>query len=473
MKTFTTRLFYGIDAATAWPDQSGVRQLMVDTIMQSMTKSQDEAAVLLDTNATFPGRGAGQTLQKKPAVVLRAAIPHLMSEIKKVAGVAFISKYHEVTGKGERVPLVDKRGRRRSGRGALVLSPNEACQCLWNNSFLTTQAGRSSMQEALRAVVDKWANIDDFLVPASSRVKETYYRVASPLFGLLVTKVRVVSLACVRVQLSLLNFRCMSVPLTAFRVLLRCQPALLRDAFGCSFLWAQVRVVLRVAAKLPPVVWGGDHIDEGHRKQWAAELLGSRSYIPDHGRVKHGFLFIDGPVHRRRRVPGFGKRGLSEILERMRLEAKPTFDAATPTDDFGRPRAQGSAMARGCSVGGSSDGGSEDEVVISEYTDDSSGSDDSITPANVCDDSERAGSCSSLVGVGNEALEGGLDSPGGLVAPEGSLDSTDGGGEEGGSQDWGVGLEGDGDMPDVFMEDDPPNGMSQALRTVPPRGGRL
>lgn len=35
---------------------------------------------------------------------------------------------------------------------------------------------------------------------------------------------------------------------------------------------SRFELCLRKDAKIPPIIWGRDHIDEGHRKQWAAEL---------------------------------------------------------------------------------------------------------------------------------------------------------------------------------------------------------
>lgn len=88
-----------------------------------------------------------------------------------------------------------------------------------------------------------------------------------------------------------------------------------------------MRVALRESAGLPRLVWGGDHIDEGHRKLFAAELLGSGSFVPDHCVIRNGLLFIDATLPERRRVPGFGKRGLVVILKRMKLTKKPSFAA--------------------------------------------------------------------------------------------------------------------------------------------------
>lgn len=278
MNKFISRLFYATDVTSMWPDFDGLFTLMVDSVISVTGKSEADAILLLNTSATFPGRSKGTTLQRKPVKVLRAAVPHLMTAIKKVAAKAFVEKYHEVTGAGTRVRPFgkDARGQPRKGNSALVLSRNESAKCLWKNSFLTSTPGVASMQAVVGAVVSKWANINDFLVPASARFPERHYKISSLLYVFLVMK---------------------------------------------------VRVALRESAGLPRLVWGGDHIDEGHRKLFAAELLGSGSFVPDHCVIRNGLLFIDATLPERRRVPGFGKRGLVVILKRMKLTKKPSFAA--------------------------------------------------------------------------------------------------------------------------------------------------
>lgn len=192
MDTFTSRLFYATDIATMWPDAEGLFTLMVDIVMSKTGLNEADATALLNTNAAFPGRSRGTSLQRKPVKVLRGTVPHLMSAIKKVAAKAFFEKYHQLTGVGTRMEETGEgsRERRRGSRSSLVFSRNESAKCLWRNSFLTSASGCTSMQAVVAAVVSKWANIDDFLVPASSRYPEDHYRISSLLYGLLVMKVR-------------------------------------------------------------------------------------------------------------------------------------------------------------------------------------------------------------------------------------------------------------------------------------------
>lgn len=192
MNTFTSRLFYATDIATMWPDADGMFAMMVDSVMSTTGKCEADATALLNTDAAFPGRSKGSTVQRKPVKVLRAAVPHLMTAIKKVAAKAFFEKYHQLTGVGTRVDESREGARARPRRSisSLVFSRNESAKCLWKNTFVTTTSGFTSMQAVVLAVVSKWANVGDFLVPASSRVPEKYYKISSLLYGLLVMKVR-------------------------------------------------------------------------------------------------------------------------------------------------------------------------------------------------------------------------------------------------------------------------------------------
>lgn len=192
MNTFTSRLFYSTEIVSMWPDSDGLFALMVDAVMSTTGKSEADANALLNTDAAFPGRSKGTTVQRKPVKVLRGAVPHLMTAIKKVAAKAFFERYHQLTGVGTRVDESREgaRARPRRSSSSLVFSRNESAKCLWKNSFVTTTSGFTSMQAVVSAVVSKWANIDDFLVPASSRIPEEYYKISSLLYGLLVMKVR-------------------------------------------------------------------------------------------------------------------------------------------------------------------------------------------------------------------------------------------------------------------------------------------
>lgn len=154
----------------------------------------------------------------------------------------------------------------------------------------------------------------------------------------------------------------------------------------------QVRVALRECAGLPRLVWGGDHVDEGHRKLFAAELLASRAFIPDDGNIQNGFLFLDAGASQSRRVPGFSKRGLVVILKRMKLTKKPTF-----AGDIGD-------LEDGIKSGGESD------VVLSDYSDDA-GPDDSFEfsfDASAGDGADRTG-FQAAADVGNESVADGED----------------------------------------------------------------
>lgn len=191
------------------------------------------------------------------------------------------------------------------------------------------------------------------------------------------------------------------------------------------FTCLQVRVALRASAGLPRLIWGGDHIDEGHRKLLAAELLGSRLFIPDGGGIHNGFLFIDAAVPDRRRVPGFGVRGLVEILKRMKLTEKPTFVA-----DAGGMEDKEECV--------------EDDVVVSDYSGDSAPSYSFGLSFDAADD-RRAGvhraGVEVAAGVGNHAGGGGRDWRCG-DAREGEASVCEHEGDD--SQYWGLGDDGQG-----------------------------
>lgn len=474
MNTFTSRLFYSTEITTMWPDPDGLFALMVDAVMSTTGKSQEDATALLNTEATFPGRSKATTVQRKPVKVLRGAVPHLMTAIKNVAAKAFFERYHQLKGVGTRVekPREGARARPRGSNSSLVFSRNGSAKCLWMNSFLTTTAGFTSMQAVVAAVVGKWANIDDFLVPASSRIPEEYYKISSLLYGLLVMKVRACcGASCVRLCvlrlvngggawcLSLREVSYIAQAASIYAGLCRPRPRFVSHILTCearqhdclfpptavhvllSFL--QVRVALRASAGLPRLIWGGDHIDEGHRKLLAAELLGSRQFIPDDDGVHNGFLFIDAAVPGRRRVPGFGVRGLVEILKRMKLTERPTFAAETP----------GAEDNEDCA---------EDDVVVSDYSDDSAPSYSFDLSVGAADDL-RAGVGRSGVpeaaGVRNRAR--GQNWGGGDPRVGEASDCED---EAEGSQYWGLGDDGQGARWD---DDDGRAGSGRTSAAVP------
>lgn len=190
--------------------------------------------------------------------------------------------------------------------------------------------------------------------------------------------------------------------------------------------FTQVRVALRASADLPRLVWGGDHIDEGHRKLFAAELLGSHSFIPDDDGIHNGFLFTDAAVPKRRRVPGFAKRGLVKILQRMKLTEKPTFVPHVGSVDNGL------------------ESGVEDDVVVSDYSDDTSASYSSALSFDAADgrrhgkgrtDSQPAAGAGDRSGAGGEV---------GACDDEEDGDAFNGECEREDSLYWGVGDDGQG-----------------------------
>lgn len=191
-------------------------------------------------------------------------------------------------------------------------------------------------------------------------------------------------------------------------------------------------MALRESAGLPRLVWGGDHIDEGHRKLFAAELLGSLPFIPDVRGIHKGFFFIDAAVPQRRRVPGFGKRSLVVILKRMRLTEKPTFTADVE-----------SGIASGV----------EDDVDVSDYSDDAG-------------DSSAFSFGDSAAGVGSQSGASGDDRAHDDEDDENAV-VDDSGGED--SQYWGLGNDGQGARWDdvdeqgdqTFAEDEPPAGAEE------------
>lgn len=72
----------------------------------------------------------------------------------------------------------------------------------------------------------------------------------------------------------------------------------------------------------------GDHADEGHRKQWAAELYASPAFLQEHCEEKNGLRLLDGDAPRV--VKGFSSKVLRGIIAAMKLKTNPSLKASTP-----------------------------------------------------------------------------------------------------------------------------------------------
>lgn len=168
MKNYTRQLFFGTNVRSVWPNAQGVSDMMMSTGMTTMDKTDAKARLLLAPPAAFPSRVRSSENMKEPGKVLRAAVPHLMTEVKKISAREFYEMYHSIKKVGT---IVKSRG-----KGKIVFGTNACFQFLWNNTFFTTLPGRLSMQAVVHAAVSKWATLQDVLVPASARVSEPSYR---------------------------------------------------------------------------------------------------------------------------------------------------------------------------------------------------------------------------------------------------------------------------------------------------------
>lgn len=106
--------------------------------------------------------------------------------------------------------------------------------------------------------------------------------------------------------------------------------SLLADVFwGQRFCHplSQVRCQLREDAGLPRVITAGDNADEGHRKQWAAEIYGFMEYLQRHCRNENGLRLFDGDESRV--INGFGVSALKGINRTMKLKTQPLSEPGT------------------------------------------------------------------------------------------------------------------------------------------------
>lgn len=87
-------------------------------------------------------------------------------------------------------------------------------------------------------------------------------------------------------------------------------------------------------------------MDEGHRKQWAAQLYIAHTFLHDHGAVSNNLLIVD--AGHPRFVKGFSKRSLRSINRDLRLKDEPPFTTANGADglEAAAPSASGRTESR-------------------------------------------------------------------------------------------------------------------------------
>lgn len=346
MARYRRDTLHGTDMDTVYRGGAQVRSLMLEVVMSHERMTYDEAKVLLDTKVRFHfWSSKSGTSMVRSGKKLRAAIPHWMSELKKLAAAAFYTKYNSLHDKNEVGSIVyDKKGNRSSR-----LFPATCLQCLWDDNFLQTGNGKSSMKAALEAVYGKWGDVADLVVPSSPTNREKYYKVTALLYSLLALKVSACSAAhlCF-VKLMSPCVSCMSLDAPHSHLILTHVTATALAYFAPRLLYhpadMQVRTQLRHDAGLPPVITRGHHIDEGHRKQWASQLYFAHTFLHGHSRVQDVLLLLD--AGQGRFVKGFSKRSLRAINREWRLKNAPTFNS--PSGATPRPTA---VPAAGCQGG--------------------------------------------------------------------------------------------------------------------------
>lgn len=178
---YTCGMFYGRDSSTVWPDSTSVTRFMLQTVVQTTGKTCEQASELLSTPVACPSRPLGATKQQLPGKVLRVAIAHFMTALKKVAADAFYNKFHDVTMKRTFQTARERKD--------LILSENINAQWFWNDNFIKTEKGRMTMRAVVRAAVSKWANIRDFRVAPSALSPDASYSISTGLYMILVFKI--------------------------------------------------------------------------------------------------------------------------------------------------------------------------------------------------------------------------------------------------------------------------------------------
>lgn len=95
-------------------------------------------------------------------------------------------------------------------------------------------------------------------------------------------------------------------------------------------LTEQMRTALRKMAGLRRVMGAGGHLDEGHRKLWAAELLVLQPILLENEGKKDGTVLLDENDPNRFHVEVFTENALRVFIKNMIFRKKPVFLTSAP-----------------------------------------------------------------------------------------------------------------------------------------------
>lgn len=174
------------------------------------------------------------------------------------------------------------------------------------------------------------------------------------------------------------------------------------------------------------------HIDEGHRKQWASQLYFVHTFLHTHGAVEHNILIVD--AGKTRFVKGFSKRALRAINRQMRLKDQPPFPPVTGADDRATAALSGGGAGGGRDVQPSGSpaapaaGGVRSGMEMPPGSSDTRLPDEDLRGVDSLDGSSTGGSCISKTrGSSGSASSG---SACGLLATDSNDSDASGSGSE-------------------------------------------